>query len=258
MGKIYAGFDTYRYPGDALMKSLWDHSNLYWVGFYLGPNYNFTPHYGTLASMGWGIAPIYMGKQIGGPALAAVPKDKKYSNGAQDGLTAVKYAKQAGMRPVTTLYFDIESPRHDRDWIEYFAGWCRAVVDSGYGAGCYCSYLLAPWLMSQLTTRKGFDTVLPTVWAFNIDKANPHGSIRRDSHGQQIPWAWLSPDYPEVHPNGSGYSSASSWQRAHGYGLEWEDGVLAGKPVKKRIFPADLDTSIFRDPGNPARTFAED
>src|SRR5262252_9122535 len=213
MGKtVYAGFDSFSYPGKSKMQSLWDHSNMYWCGFYLGPGYNWSPNYQTLTDIGWGIAPIYMGKQPGGPKLSAVPADKKYDNGALDGKEAVAFAAKAGIRAPITLYFDVEKPNPNNGWLEYYAGWCRAVVDSAYGAGCYCGFHFASWLTTALMGRPGFDTVIPTIWSVNVNKANPNGLIRTNSRGEQIPWDWLKPDYSEQHPAGSGYSGATSWQ----------------------------------------------
>jgi len=253
---IYAGFDTFSYPGDAVMQSLWDHTNLYWCGFYLGPRYNFAPKYVTLASMGWGVAPIYMEKRRY-RVLGGMSRAQQFAMGQQDGREAVAWARQASIQPPTTLYFDVEAGDRNNAWLEYFAGWSRAVADAYYGAGCYCSYLLASWVVSSLMNRPGFDTVIPTIWAFNIDQANPNGSVKKDSHGNQIPWAWLSPDYPVPPPSDSGYSAAIAWQRAHGFGLQWEDASVGGKPVKKRLFPADLNTAFVRDPGNPALRFLD-
>ena len=259
MGKeAFAGFDTFSYPGDSMMKSLWDHTNLYWCGFYLGPNYNWSPNYKIIANIGWGVAPIYMGKQVGNASLSSVPMNKKYSNGAQDGRTAVQYAGNAGIRAPTMIYFDVEKPQPDKGWLEYFAGWSRAVVNSAYGVGCYCGFQFAPWLVSALMQRPGFDTILPTIWAVNINKANPHGSIKKDAQGRQTPWQWLRPDYSEQHPRGSGYIGATSWQYSHGFGLEWDDNAIPVLTTKRRFFPVDMDTSIFRDPGNPALSFLSD
>ena len=66
--EYHAGFDTFAYPGDKLMQSLWDNTNLTWVGFYLNEHHAWNngkekPKYETLDKMGWGIVPIYIGYQ---------------------------------------------------------------------------------------------------------------------------------------------------------------------------------------------------
>ncbi|MGH7677261.1 MAG: glycoside hydrolase domain-containing protein [Gemmatimonadaceae bacterium] len=64
----HAGFDTYAYPGDEIMRA-WRHPEVpfEWVGYYLpAPCHDGRSWVGKrerLASMGWGIAVIYVGQQ---------------------------------------------------------------------------------------------------------------------------------------------------------------------------------------------------
>jgi hypothetical protein len=65
----YAGCDRSGYPGDAAMTALWHNTNLRWRGFYLTPAPNPGAKLGWmtrrdfLVSLGWGLAPIYVGEQ---------------------------------------------------------------------------------------------------------------------------------------------------------------------------------------------------
>jgi hypothetical protein len=67
----HLGFDTYAYPGDAAMKA-WrqeEGAPYEWVGYYLpqAPCHKGDTWSGkreTLASMGWGVAVIYVGQQV--------------------------------------------------------------------------------------------------------------------------------------------------------------------------------------------------
>ena len=64
----HLGFDTYAYPGDAVMEE-WRHDEVpyEWVGYYLpAPCHSGTTWVGKrerLADMGWGMAVIYVGQQ---------------------------------------------------------------------------------------------------------------------------------------------------------------------------------------------------
>src|SRR5918999_1368235 len=92
----HLGFDTYSYPGDEV-KHAWREADVpyEWVGYYLpsAPCHKGTSWGGkrqTLASMGWGVAVIYVGQQAWGdvsvPAAAAAavkpPKPKPVANPA--------------------------------------------------------------------------------------------------------------------------------------------------------------------------------
>jgi hypothetical protein len=64
----HLGFDTYKYPGDEIMRA-WRHETVpyEWVGYYLpAPCHSGTTWMGKrqrLADMGWGMAVIYVGQQ---------------------------------------------------------------------------------------------------------------------------------------------------------------------------------------------------
>lgn len=63
----YPGFDTYKYPGDDIMKKWLDAGPYRWVGFYLpAPCHSGSTWSGkrpTLEKMGWGLAVVYVGQQ---------------------------------------------------------------------------------------------------------------------------------------------------------------------------------------------------
>ena len=67
----HLGFDTYKYPGDEIMRA-WRHRDVpfEWVGYYLNaPCHDGTTWMGKrdrLADMGWGMAVIYVGQQTWG------------------------------------------------------------------------------------------------------------------------------------------------------------------------------------------------
>ena len=106
MAKNFAGFDSAVYPGDSKMQSLFDQTNLYWCGFYLGPRFKWSPHFSKIKGMGWGVAPIYTGKQANSQKLQAIKlhyarqtdalRDALYANGKADGVEAVQRAAGGG------------------------------------------------------------------------------------------------------------------------------------------------------------------
>jgi hypothetical protein len=248
----FAGFDTFSYPGDEKMRSLWENTNLYWCGFYLGPRFDWSPHFGTLSGIGWGVAPIYTGKQPGNSSklraiknrLSNRPEELKnalYSNGRADGIEATSQAKVAHIPMHTILYFDVENTVSDPDWLVYYRGWSRAVVDGFYGVGLYTRSGHASLVLSQLMTTPGFDTCLPTIWIAKYTRANANGApVPERDH--------LESPFPEPDPSQAG-GGASSWQHLGNFGMKWTDVSNPARTKHFRHAPVDFNSSIFPDPG---------
>lgn len=254
MADYFAGFDTFAYPGDEIMTSLWDNTNLYWCGLYLGPRFNWGPHYNKIAGMGWGVAPIYTGKQPGhSPKLTAIAaahpghsaaqrearRKALYENGRGDGTEAIQQARSSGIQPPMVLYFDVEHTPPDANWLVYFKGWCRALVDQGYNAGLYTRSDHAAWVTHQLLTEPGFDTVMPQIWIAKYKRANANGS--------SVPAQdFLPSPYPTPNPAES-WVGATLWQHIGNFGMKWDDPL---RPTGHRKFaPVDFNSSIYRNPG---------
>ncbi|MBZ5617470.1 MAG: DUF1906 domain-containing protein [Acidobacteriia bacterium] len=244
---IYAGFDTFSYPGDAIMKSIWENTELLWCGFYLGPRFNWSSHFSTIQQMGWGVAPIYTGKQPG--TLQAIryrssrdPKDVQsalWDNGALDGKEAADQASASNIPLNTILYFDVEITVPDRDWLPYYRGWSRAVVDRYYNVGLYTRRDHAAWLVDKLNgdnLLRPFDICMPTIWIAKYNRSNPNKAPipAKDFLEDPLPL----PDPKTV------YSGASIWQHIGNFGLKWTD---SGKT--RKFHPVDYDSSIYKDPG---------
>jgi hypothetical protein len=75
----HAGFDTYKYPGDEVMRAWWHADVPYeWVGYYLpAPCHKDSSWSGkreTLERIGWGMAVIYVGQQAWDQAGTPAPK----------------------------------------------------------------------------------------------------------------------------------------------------------------------------------------
>src|SRR5919199_2684738 len=124
VNQLYAGFDRLGYPGDAAMQWLRDSTNLQWCGFYLAPapQQPYTGWMQTLAflrSIGWGVAPVYVGRQV---ATDWDTLDGDYGNA--DAIDAADLAKEAGLEPGRVIYLDIEqaAPLNERQG-QYYRGW---------------------------------------------------------------------------------------------------------------------------------------
>src|SRR5579863_9317386 len=86
----FFGFEKKGFPGVAQLAWLKANTNLGWCGYYLGPaprhpDARWMGQRAALQSAGWGIAPIYVGLQLGGRGSHIVTQ----AQGAIDGSDAV-------------------------------------------------------------------------------------------------------------------------------------------------------------------------
>ena len=257
MGAIFAGFDRMDYPGDEKMQTLWSDTNLYWCGFYLGPYYKWGPHYAKIKAMGWGVAPIYFRHQALGPILRSIAAKHGRNEAARDaelyevgrggGAETVRYAQSAGIVPPSVIYYDREKKGTDpallRDplWLTYYRGWSRELFDNGYSAGLYSAPIIASWLLSNLMKVPGFDIILPQIWVARYTHNPPDGNAVPPSFFRRNP-------FPEPHP-AQGGANAATWQHLGNCRLRWRDTSVSNPPKDRELLPADLNTSIYRDPG---------
>jgi len=249
---IYTGFDSADYPGDTKMQSIWDNTELRWCGFYLGLTSAWHPHFPKLQDIGWGVAPIYTGKNPGSHKLQAIHNkhaghpaalfNALWDNGALvDGNEAADQARAANIPLNTILYFDVENAVPDADWLAYYRGWSRAVTDRNYRVGLYTRREHASWLMGKLMGRdsltRPFDICVPNIWIARYNRANPNGGSipSKDFLAEPLP----APDPKSV------YSSASVWQHIGNFGLKWTDD--SGR--NHTFAPVDFDSSTYPDPG---------
>jgi hypothetical protein len=243
------------------MQSLFDWTNLWWTGFYLGPNYNYMDKYLMLRRIGWGILPIYWGRQPLGycsalkrnlpPKRAArfdVAKCRAreelhgsesdaFDLGVKHGADAALLAAAAQIPRGSTVFLDCEIPHSDQRWFSYFAGWVRGLVSGWYRAGCYCSFFQSfpDRLLTNFSKRPNkllWEKELPVIWA-----------MRRTSMEK----TFRAP-FPEDDPRG-GSPRAAVWQHAHNANLRWTD---PSQPREMFLPVVDLNTSIFRDPSRGA------
>ena len=175
--------------------------------------------------MGWGVAPIYVGKQPHSTSLN-LTRGREEQNGYADGVEAAGFALNELMPARTVIYFDQEIPSGDAAWLSHYLGWATAVYDQGYKPGIYCSFIIAQTISHFVTQRNSNAT--PEIWVWNINKY-PAGQSYSDLN--KIP----APD-----PAGAG-GGASSWQYVQGSSFR-----ILGRPFS----PVDFDSSDTSDPGH--------
>ncbi|MEX2569737.1 MAG: glycoside hydrolase domain-containing protein [Gemmatimonadota bacterium] len=174
----FAGFDTWRYPGDEVMES-WDRASPYeWMGFYLpAPCHRDTSFSGKrelLDGSGWGLAVLYVGQQtFDGEAPAEITESTVCSSllltperGAIDGRDAVARTAAEGFPEGTVVFLDIERmERITPEMIDYYQAWIQEVIDDGrYRPGTYAHLSNAAGLYNvaqQLLEREQISESVP-------------------------------------------------------------------------------------------------
>ena len=256
--QLYAGFDRLEYPGNAAMRWLWDNTNLWWCGFYLAPAPQ-QPYTGwmralpLLRSIGWGAAPLYVGRQV---ATDWDTLDGDHGNA--DAVDAANLAQQAGLERGRVIYLDIEQGAPLNYWQgHYYHGWVDGLIRDGrYYPGVYCSYQIASDLRNKWDSRARF-------WVFHV------------THG-------CDPDFPDTYnffpnelvprmefpttraPNtepGTNISLDPRDSFANARMLQWCQsiplgGVLCALVIDGEEYPAwDFDTATLRDPSDQTLSF---
>lgn len=215
----YAGFDTYACPDLSLAAQLLRETNLRWMGYYLhAPSQKAQTWRGkraALVAQGWGLAPIYVGQQVTGPGRHTVT----YAQGKIDGMDAAARMTEEGFPSGAFVYLDLENgPPLSNDQRNYVAAWVDAVRLYGFGAGVYCSYLLAREIAALRPNLR--------IWVFHVTSVTPHPVAGRA--------------FPAPHPSTSGFAGAVVWQREDEARLIDYDGLHV-----------DLDVAAMPDPSAP-------
>jgi uncharacterized protein YraI len=137
-GASFYGMDLATYPGDDVMQTWWNDSLFYYMGFYLGPapdhpDASFMDKRQVLVDQGWGLLPIYVGRQAANRYLSA-------QTGAGDADDAAGLAARAGFPRNTAVFLDVETahPLTAR-YLSYVSAWVNEIQNQGYTAGIYCN-----------------------------------------------------------------------------------------------------------------------
>ena len=248
-GSIVAGFDSEFFPAHAsTLADLIQRTNLRWCGYYLdapnqGSDTGWLGERAYLESLGWQIAPIYVGQQDAVYVAnwnAAHPNDQlstippSSNRGVTDGNEAVaemgpdtgametvydngvpkSVTQGQGFTLGTTVYLDWETGDiaigADTD---YIIAWCMTVAASGYQPGIYCPASNVPILIPLLAPYN----LNVKFWAANFTQPSVPSTTTQ----------FLTTDPTD------GQANATSWQYGVGYSIQTVNG----------LFTVDLDTS---------------
>ncbi|HZF34710.1 MAG TPA: glycoside hydrolase domain-containing protein [Candidatus Angelobacter sp.] len=248
----FAGIDlSVPFPGDHAMRALKINTNLAWVGLYLAEKdhdkgitknrESWVGQFMKMKAMGWGVAPIYVGKQVSsigklahGPQMGG--RGVTDFEGANDGDVAVGLAAAEKLPEQTIIYFDLEKGAGAGgtlapEYVEYLTSWSRTVLSHGYLPGIYCSSGLGNFVATKVPAAVGNPAAMSNVWIFDTNK---HQSA---SVGNPFPT-------DQAHdPKMSGFAKATAWQYAHKH--------FVRVPTTNQPLEVDLNTSIRKDPGRP-------
>ena len=143
--KVYAGMDKSDFLGVPLMEALSrpavtpaSVTNLSWTGVYLSSpchgNGDWMPAQTQLRVLGWGTAPLYVGRQ---DPSHCVNHAQTPAQGDADGQNAVAQANAAGCPPHSVVYLDWEVGSLTDAQLQYCRHWCAALAAGGYRPGFY-------------------------------------------------------------------------------------------------------------------------
>jgi hypothetical protein len=223
-GMPFAGFDRSGYPGDQIVKTLRDTTNLRFCGYYFpAPSHSDGSWLGKrsfLHNLGYGVVPIYVGEQVEGPGSHHCSSHK----GLIDGNDTVQRMKTEGFASGSCVYLDLENglplQSIQRDYIN---SWCKAVQEGDFLPGIYCSHLLAPMINAEQRDAR--------IWAVKVTTTAAHPVS--------------GPPYPEVDPGEeSGFRGAAL--------VQLHQNCQIRVPGIAKALTVDLDSADAPDPGAPA------
>jgi hypothetical protein len=143
----FAGLDTGSFPGQPAMDA-YRTAGFSVTGVYLtqGPTRSISNAVdarwiaaaSTLATQGWGLAPIYVGAEPAGSSRVP-PPDDPLANAQVDAAEAIALAARAGLEPGRTIFLDVEQAFPAGGSFEsYVLKWLEVVRAAGYGTALYC------------------------------------------------------------------------------------------------------------------------
>jgi hypothetical protein len=164
---------------------VWKNSSPYtFTGYYLkAPCHGNASWSGTrakLVAMGWGIAVIYVGRQVKGPCSnTPITSDL----GPRDGMDAVAKTTAEGFPPNTVVYLDVEAMDTITPAIQdYTRAWFTEVLNGGFVPGMYCHVRNAPDLRAAVMAAYPSGAPAPLFWVAGGKKPfDPANSTPSDS-----------------------------------------------------------------------------
>ena len=217
---VFAGFDTFAYPGDAFMDAARATTNLSFVCPYIGGPSNASWRAGLLhlRKTGWGLAPVYVGGQVTGPGS----HDISAARGTRDGTDAAGIMAAIGMPTGSCVYLDLENgaPLTPAQRA-YVVAWCASVRATGGKPGVYCSYQMGAAVHAAVPDAR--------IWVFHVATTSRHANAAK-----AFPTGAKS-------PAASGFPGAVLWQH--------EQNVTI--TVGGHALTVDLNASRMSDPSGP-------
>lgn len=231
----YPGFDIGHYPGDSAMQA-WKHpaSPYRWVGYYLNApcrrDHSWDGRYKTLATMGWGVAAIYVGQQdwsqIPGANAATLPTCSATlltdGQGSTEAADAANRMRTDGFPDQSIIFLDIEHVQMVAPaLLEYVRSWLGGILADGH---------FRPGIYTDKANAPTFYTAASDAYA---------AAGRSDA-----PPFWVSSSQgftPNVTPSELGLSYAGIWQGAFNVSQTWNGVTLT----------IDVDVASTPSPGAP-------
>jgi hypothetical protein len=205
----HPGFDTARYPGEAVMRAWYGASPYRWVGYYLASpchrDASWTGTRAALARIGWGTAVLYVGQQAfeNQAVTDTLPPERilcsrsllTVEQGRADASDAVAKTAADGFPPGTVIFLDIEPMQQlPAEMMIYYQAWHDGVLADGrFRPGTYAhrSNASALYPMAQTSYLRAGRRETPPFWI----SGGPGFAL----------------DQP---PTASGFPSATAWQGA--------------------------------------------
>jgi hypothetical protein len=154
-GASFYGMDLSMYPGDDVMQTWWNDSPFDYAGFYLGPapdhpDASYMNKRQVLVDQGWGLLPVYVGRQAANRYLSP-------QSGAGDADDAADLLVCAGFPRNTAVFLDVETSHPlSAGYLSYVSSWVNEIQNQGYTAGIYCNTCNASQLNNALSGNVEF------------------------------------------------------------------------------------------------------
>ena len=174
-GAFFYGMDLGTYPGDDAMQTWWNDSPFYYAGFYLGPapdhpDASYMGKRQVLVDQGWGLLPVYVGRQAANRYLSV-------QSGAIDADDAAGLMARAGFPGNTAVFLDIETSHPlNASYLSYARAWVNEIQNQGYTAGIYCNTCNASQLSNALSGNVKFWVAHYTCYNLPSSSTNPADS----------------------------------------------------------------------------------
>ena len=218
----HLGFDTFRYPGEQVLRAWKAAGAPYeWVGYYLpAPCHRDDSWSGTretLRQLGLGTAVIYVGQQTWGraprPAGAAARQAARLGHacnadfvhgarGAVEGNDAVARTAAEGFPPGTVVFLDLERMEHMPELMRaYYRAWARRLLADGrYRPGVYVHAHNAAAVHADFAAEYAAAGLAgePPVWVANGHGFSPDKAPTEVGHAFAGVWQGLI-DVVETH-----------------------------------------------------------